>query len=88
MSRRVPLLEFCDTMSSVTKRTGYHTVLTPDHIRTMMYRAKKAGKPTPYPFVMREDGRHPLLADIDLHDAWAVKNGRPVYPVGTEGSAR
>lgn len=68
MSLRVPLLQFCDVMAPITRRLGYHTVLTPDHVRTMAYRARKAGKPEPYPFCEKEKGRHALLVDIDRHD--------------------
>lgn len=90
MSRRVPLLEFCDVLAPITRRAGYCTVLTPDHIRTMRHRASKAGKPSPYPFVLREEGRHALLADLDAYARWAAANGRPAYPGSLEsgGSAR
>lgn len=90
MSRRVPLLEFCDALAPVTRRLGYCTVLTPEHIRTMCYRARKERKPCPYPFVVRDEGRHALLADLDSYASWAAKNGRPAYPMSLEsgGSAR
>lgn len=89
MSRRIPLKAFCKAMEALTEGTHHHT-LTPEHIRAMRYRARKAGRPERYPFLVEEPGTNGWLSDIDQHDDWAVRVGRPTYPKNQEsgGSAR
>lgn len=91
MSRRVRLLEFCQRMAELDD--GYHTVLTPTYIHQQRCRAKKAGRPDPYPFVIDVPGVRWYIVDLDLHDQWATEQGRPTWPVKNEkeeleGSAR
>ncbi|MBX9871491.1 MAG: hypothetical protein K2X75_05775 [Burkholderiaceae bacterium] len=89
MTRRVRLLEFCQRMAELDD--GYHTVLTPTYIHQQRCRAKKAGRPDPYPFVIAIEGLKWSLVDLDLYDQWAAEQGRPLWPVGKrelEESAR
>jgi hypothetical protein len=88
MSRRVRLLEFCQVMAALDD--GYHTVLTPEHIHVRRCRVMGAGRPDPYPFLVREEGIKGYLVDIDAYDRWAASVGRPAWPkkMEMEESAR
>jgi hypothetical protein len=46
-----------------------------DTIHTMRSRAKKAGKPLPYPFVTSRGSGKDALVDLDAARAWAAAEG-------------
>ncbi len=88
MTRRVTLLEFCQVMEQLND--GYHTVLTPEYIHVRRSRVMKAGRPDPFPFLVREQGIRSSLVDLDAYDCWAASAGRPAWPrkMELEESAR
>lgn len=82
MSRRVLLLEFCQRMAVLDD--GYHTVLTPGYIHERRCKVMGAGRPDPYPFLIKEAGIKSSLVDLDAYDRWAAHVGRPAWPRSME----
>lgn len=60
--------------------------LTDNHIRVARCRARKAGRPDPFPWVVREPGFRSPLAVVAEYNAAAIRMGWPLYSEG--GSAR
>jgi hypothetical protein len=46
-----------------------------DTIHTMRWRARKAGKPLPYPFIISRGRGRDALVDLDAARAWADAEG-------------
>lgn len=56
-------------------------------IRSARYRARRAGRPDPYPFVVREDGVPHPLADLPIYNEQARRKGWPLVQIEEEGGS-
>lgn len=72
---RVPLGHLLATLQ------GALPFLTQDAIRSARYRARKAGRPDPHPYVIREDGVPYPLADLMIYNQTARVKGWPLVQV-------
>jgi hypothetical protein len=50
-----------------------------DSIYSMRSRARKAGKPDPFPFVVSRGRGHDLLVDLEAYNQYAREAGRPLF---------
>ncbi len=55
--------------------------LTADNIRAARYRARKAGRPDPHPYAIRESGVPYPLADLPIYNQTARIKGWPLVQI-------